>query len=85
VKLNFTGGEPLLRRDAVDLMAYANQRGIRSLHLNTNGILLDSARRHAVLEAGVVGRADAEGAAGREACAGSKRRCCASCWRRSER
>lgn len=53
VKANFTGGEPLLRRDAPELMAYAHGRGIRSLHLNTNAILLDDRRREAVLAAGV--------------------------------
>jgi MoaA/NifB/PqqE/SkfB family radical SAM enzyme len=53
LKANFTGGEPLLRRDAPELMAYAHGRGIRNLHLNTNAILLDDRRRNAVLEAGV--------------------------------
>lgn len=53
VKANFTGGEPLLRRDAPDLMAHARARGIRNLHLNTNAILLDDRRRTAVLDAGV--------------------------------
>lgn len=52
-KANFTGGEPLLRRDAPELMAHAWQRGIRNLHLNTNAVLLDERRRTAVLEAGV--------------------------------
>ncbi len=53
IKANFTGGEPLLRRDAPELMAHAYEHGIRSLHLNSNGILLDDRRRTAVLEAGV--------------------------------
>ncbi len=53
VKLNFTGGEPLLRKDSIDLIAYARSRGIRSLHLNTNGLLLTAARRERVLTAGV--------------------------------
>ena len=53
LKANFTGGEPLLRRDAPELMAYAHQRGIRNLHLNTNAVLLDDRRRAAVLAAGV--------------------------------
>src|ERR1051325_10825583 len=39
-KVNFTGGEPLIRPDAVDLMAYARQVGVRHTHLNTNAILL---------------------------------------------
>ena len=53
VKANFTGGEPLLRKDAPELMAHARARGIRSLHLNTNAVLLNEARRTAVLDAGV--------------------------------
>lgn len=53
VKANFTGGEPLLRSDAAELMAYAYGRGIRNLHLNTNALLLDDRRRDAVLAAGV--------------------------------
>ncbi len=53
VKANFTGGEPLLRKDAAHLMAYAHSHGVRRLHLNTNAILLNDDRRTAVLEAGV--------------------------------
>lgn len=53
VKANFTGGEPLLRGDTPMLMAHARDKGIRSLHLNTNAMLLDDKRRTAVLEAGV--------------------------------
>jgi MoaA/NifB/PqqE/SkfB family radical SAM enzyme len=53
VKANFTGGEPLLRRDAPELMKHARDAGIRSLHLNTNAMLLDDRRRAAVLEAGI--------------------------------
>ena len=53
LKLNFTGGEPLLRRDAATIIAYARDAGVRSIHLNTNAILLDAARRAEVLDAGV--------------------------------
>jgi MoaA/NifB/PqqE/SkfB family radical SAM enzyme len=52
-KVNFTGGEPLLRQDSTDLLAYATRLGIPHLHLNTNGILLDQRRRMDVLRAGV--------------------------------
>ena len=52
-KVNFTGGEPLLRRDAVEIMAYATAAGIGHLHLNTNAILLRPAMLDRVLEAGV--------------------------------
>lgn len=52
-KVNFTGGEPLIRRDAVGLMAHAARAGIRELHLNTNGIRLDAPTLDRVLGAGV--------------------------------
>ena len=53
LKANFTGGEPLIRADAIDLMAYASAAGIRHLHLNTNGIRLTSATLQRLLDAGV--------------------------------
>lgn len=53
LKVNFTGGEPLLRRDAAELMAHARAAGVRSIHLNTNAILLDEARQAEILDAGV--------------------------------
>ena len=53
LKANFTGGEPLLRRDAPAIIAHASAAGIRNLHLNTNATLLDERRRSAVLDAGV--------------------------------
>ncbi|MFL6239740.1 MAG: radical SAM protein [Actinomycetes bacterium] len=53
IKANFTGGEPLLRRDAPELMAHAYAAGIRNLHLNSNAVLLDERRRAAVVDAGV--------------------------------
>lgn len=53
LKVNFTGGEPLIRRDAIGLMAYATRRGIREVHLNTNAIRLDAATVDRVLAAGV--------------------------------
>ena len=40
----FSGGEPLLRTDAFELIAHANRRGI-SPQLSTNGVLIDEARR----------------------------------------
>jgi MoaA/NifB/PqqE/SkfB family radical SAM enzyme len=52
-KVNFTGGEPLIRRDAIELMGYARSAGIRHLHLNTNAILLTPAALRRVLDAGV--------------------------------
>ena len=52
-KVNFTGGEPLMRRDAIELMRTATGLGIRHLHLNSNAILLDDRRATRVLDAGV--------------------------------
>lgn len=52
-KVNFTGGEPLLRRDAIEIMAYATSVGIRHLHLNTNAVLLRPVTLDRVLAAGV--------------------------------
>ena len=53
LKANFTGGEPLIRPDATELMAYAHGLGIGHLHLNTNGIRLTPAILATVLDAGV--------------------------------
>jgi hypothetical protein len=38
LKVNFTGGEPLIRKDAIGLIAYAANAGVREIHLNTNAI-----------------------------------------------
>ena len=40
-KIRFTGGEPLLRKDLIDLIGFAHQdQKINSIHLTTNGLLL---------------------------------------------
>tara|TARA_X000000950_G_scaffold201358_1_gene242445 strand:+ start:3330 stop:4358 length:1029 start_codon:yes stop_codon:yes gene_type:complete len=40
-KIRFTGGEPLLRNDLLDLIKYTYQQtNISSIHLTTNGVLL---------------------------------------------
>jgi len=52
-KANFTGGEPLIRRDAVELMRFAREVGIARTHLNTNAIRLTPAKLDDVLDAGV--------------------------------
>ena len=40
-KIRFTGGEPLLRKDLLDLIQYTYQQtDISSIHLTTNGVLL---------------------------------------------
>jgi MoaA/NifB/PqqE/SkfB family radical SAM enzyme len=51
-KANFTGGEPLIRKDAVELMRFAREVGIARVHLNTNAILLTPAKLGEVLDAG---------------------------------
>ena len=40
-KIRFTGGEPLLRSDIVELVREAKHAGIRTVTLTTNGLLLD--------------------------------------------
>ena len=40
-KVRFTGGEPLIRKDLIDLIHFASkQMNIDSIHLTTNGVLL---------------------------------------------
>ena len=40
-KIRFTGGEPLLRKDLLNLVQFAKEApGIESVHLTTNGLLL---------------------------------------------
>jgi cyclic pyranopterin phosphate synthase len=44
-KVRFTGGEPLLRKDLVDLVASARDAGVEDISLTTNGHLLDGLAR----------------------------------------
>jgi len=53
VKVNFTGGEPLLRNDIFNIIHHASKVGIRSLHLNTNGFLLTEERIERLITEGV--------------------------------
>ncbi len=53
IKINFTGGEALIRRDAARIIAHAREAGISDLHLNSNGLLLDEDRIDEVIAAGV--------------------------------
>lgn len=54
-KVRFTGGEPLLRDDIVDLVRYAKAvDGIETVVLTTNGVLLDR-RLDKLVEAGLDG------------------------------
>lgn len=50
--IGWTGGEPLLRKDLEDLIAFAKSLGIRS-SLTTNGLLLDESRASSLKEAGL--------------------------------
>ncbi len=52
LKVNFFGGEPLLRGDIVDLVRHASSRGL-FVFLDTNGLLLDKAMLLALKEAGL--------------------------------
>jgi radical SAM protein with 4Fe4S-binding SPASM domain len=50
--LIFSGGEPLLRKDIIEILEYAKERGVPDVHLLTNGTLITSeiARRLKKLE-----------------------------------
>ncbi|MEF2964812.1 radical SAM protein [Paenibacillus sp. M1] len=50
--LLFSGGEPLMRRDLVDLVAYASGKGLRAV-LSTNGTLITSGKARRLKEAGL--------------------------------
>ena len=50
--VGFTGGEPLLRADIFELLAYAKSLGMIT-HLNTNSFLIDRNKAKAILESGV--------------------------------
>jgi radical SAM protein with 4Fe4S-binding SPASM domain len=48
----FSGGEPLLRRDIFELIAYARAKGLKAV-LSTNGTLIDDALADRIVAAGV--------------------------------
>jgi Fe-coproporphyrin III synthase len=50
--LIFSGGEPLLRADVIDLMAHAREQGI-SPQLSSNGVLIDAPMAERLADAGV--------------------------------
>lgn len=52
INLNFTGGDPLLREDILDLVAHANKRGLIT-RITTNGYLLTRERVAAMRRAGL--------------------------------
>jgi len=51
-KIYFFGGEPLLRRDILELIAFARQCGFQTM-LDTNGLLLDQAMADRLKRAGL--------------------------------
>jgi MoaA/NifB/PqqE/SkfB family radical SAM enzyme len=53
-KIHFSGGEPLLRPQVPDLIAYATQLGLR-VTLTTNGTLIDKELARRLIEAGLRG------------------------------
>ncbi len=52
LQVAFSGGEPLLRRDIVELVAYAHDLGLLT-RLRTNGLLLSSDRASQLKQAGL--------------------------------
>jgi len=52
LQVHFSGGEPLVRRDLVDLVRHANEIGLYG-NLITSGIHLDAARLKELVEAGL--------------------------------
>lgn len=50
--IGFTGGEPLVRTDCIELMKYAKEKGM-SVTLNTNAGLLTEEKINQILESGV--------------------------------
>jgi MoaA/NifB/PqqE/SkfB family radical SAM enzyme len=53
VKLNFTGGEALLRRDFENIVRFASTYTDAELHLNTNAILLTPPKTRRLIDAGI--------------------------------
>ena len=53
IKINFTGGEPLLRKDIYKLIRHARDEKPVDVHLNTNAFLLNSERLEKLLDLGV--------------------------------
>lgn len=52
-KLRLTGGEPLVRRDLVDIVRGAKALGVRSVGVTTNGVALTQRRIEALAAAGL--------------------------------
>ncbi len=52
-EIRLTGGEPTLRRDLLELIAFARQSGALRVSLETNATLIDDARAQALAHAGL--------------------------------
>ncbi|MCL2426420.1 MAG: radical SAM protein [Oscillospiraceae bacterium] len=53
VFLGFTGGEVLVRKDILEIIAHASGRKFKSINIDTNGILLTPAFAEQIFESGV--------------------------------
>ena len=51
LSINFGGGEPLLRKDLLEIAAYAHGKGLR-VSMNSNGYLIDAEQARKLKEAG---------------------------------
>jgi GeoRSP system radical SAM/SPASM protein len=51
LSINFGGGEPLLRRDLLEIAAFASRKGLR-VSMNSNGFLIDLERAKSLKAAG---------------------------------
>ena len=54
-EIRLTGGEPTMRRDLVDLVAFARAHGAERVTLETNATLIDDERAVALRDAGLTG------------------------------
>lgn len=52
LKINFFGGEPLLRKDIIELVSYASGKGL-FVFLDTNGLLLDKPMVYRLKSSGI--------------------------------
>ena len=51
--VSFSGGEPLLRKDFIELAAHAGRQGFKSVGVATNGTLIDESMARRLRETGI--------------------------------
>ena len=51
-EIHFTGGEPLMRKDIIELMRYSHKKGLKTV-LETNGTLIDEEMARRIKDSGV--------------------------------